>query len=99
MWSWTDRMRRVWGGGDPLALHAYAGFGTRQRLWVRGRVLDDEGLRPAAPGSTAWRNLRDAWRRLETDERPGVRVRAAFQGHARETVTDREGFFEIVLEP
>ena len=70
-----------------------------ERLWVRGRVLDDEGLRPAAPGSSAWRNLRDAWRRFETDERPGVRVRAMFQGHARETLTDREGFFEIVLEP
>jgi phosphatidate phosphatase APP1 len=92
-------MRRAWRGGDPLTLQAYAGFGTRQHLWVRGRVLDDEGLRPAAPGSSAWRNLRDAWRRFETDERPGVRVRAVFQGHAREALTDREGFFDIELEP
>lgn len=82
-----------------MVIHAYSGFGTRERLWVRGRVLDDEGLQPASPGSSAWRNLRDAWRRFETDERPGVRVRAVFQGQAEETLTDGEGFFEIVLEP
>jgi phosphatidate phosphatase APP1 len=96
--TWPERLRR-WTGRDPLAIHAYPGFGTRERLWLRGRVLDDEGLRPARPGASAWRNLRDAWRRFETDERAGVRVRAAFQGRVQETVTDGEGYFELWIEP
>jgi len=96
---WSGRTRRWWPGRDRLAIHAYPGFGTAVRLWVRGRVLDDEGLQPASPGSSAWRNLRDAWRRFETDERPGLRVRAMFQGRAQEAVTDEEGFFELVIEP
>jgi phosphatidate phosphatase APP1 len=91
--------RRPWWGSDPLVIQAYAGFGSRERLGVRGRVLDDEGLQPARPGASLWRNLRDAWRRFETDERAGVRVRAVFQGHAAETVTDDEGYFEVAIEP
>lgn len=86
-------------GRDPLVIHTYPGYGTRERLFLRGRVLDDEGLRPAPAGATVWRNLRDAWRRFETDERPGVRVRGLFQGHATEALTDDEGFFELAIEP
>jgi phosphatidate phosphatase APP1 len=92
-------MRGWWPGGDPLVVHAYPGYGTRDRLLVRGRVLDDEGLRPARPGASAWRNLRDAWRRFETDERRGVRVRAHFHGRAYETKTDDEGYFALPIEP
>lgn len=84
---------------DPLVIHAYPGYGTRERFRVRGRVLDDEGLRPAAAGAGLWRSLRDAWRRFETDERSGVHVRGLFQGRTTEAVTDEEGFFELVVEP
>jgi phosphatidate phosphatase APP1 len=97
MAPWADRLRRLW--RDPLAIHAYAGFGSPERVWVRGRVLDDEGLRRADEQSGLWRNLRDAWRRFETDERAGVRVRAVLAGRAQEVVTDREGYFEATLAP
>ena len=90
-------LRRRW--RDPLTIHAYAGYGTRERVWIRGRVLDDEGLRRADPHAGAWRNLRDAWRRFETDERGGLRVRAALAGGVQDAVTDREGYFEVALSP
>jgi phosphatidate phosphatase APP1 len=98
--SWSEQVRQwLWRGRDPLAVHAYPGFGTRDRLYVRGRVLDDEGVRPAQPGASPWRNLRDAWRRFETDERAGVRVRAFLDGRGHETETDAEGYFELAIEP
>jgi phosphatidate phosphatase APP1 len=96
MARWKTRLRRLW--GDPLAIHAYAGYGSRRRVWLRGRVLDDEGLQPADERAGVWRNLRDAWKRFETDERAGVRVRAAAHGAQAEAVTDREGYFEVTLE-
>jgi phosphatidate phosphatase APP1 len=95
----SPRRPRWWWGGDPVVIHAYPGFGTPGRLTVHGRVLDDEGLSPARPGASVWSNLRDAWRRFETDERPGVRVRAEFQGTVAEATTDAEGFFQIDLYP
>ena len=91
------RLRRRW--RDPLTIHAYAGFGSPERVWVRGRVLEDERLRRADERSGFWRNLQDAWRRFETDERAGVRVRAVLAGRAQEVVTDREGYFEVTLSP
>jgi phosphatidate phosphatase APP1 len=98
-----EDMRGAGGGAfwndDPVVIHAYPGFGTRERLTVRGRVLDDEGLSPARPGADFWSHLRDAWRRFETDERPGVRVRGECQGGVAETVTDAEGFFEMDVAP
>ena len=52
----------------------YLGYGTRERLLVCGRVLEDEGFTPAADADSRWRNLVRFWKRLESDE---VRMRAA----------------------
>ena len=95
MADWGTRLRRLW--RDPPAIHAYAGYGTRERVWLRGRVLDDEGLKPAKQHAGAWRNLRDAWKRFETDERAGLRVHAVLDGAQAEALTDREGYFEVTL--
>jgi phosphatidate phosphatase APP1 len=56
----------------------YLGYGTAQRLTVCGRVLEDEGFTPAADSDSRWRNLVRFWKRLESDEVPGARLRARF---------------------
>jgi phosphatidate phosphatase APP1 len=57
-------------------------------------VLEDEGFRPAADADGRWRNLIHFWKRLESDEVPGARLRALDQ----KTVADREGYFHLELE-
>jgi len=71
----------------------YLGYGTPKKLTVCGRVLEDEGFRPAATADGRWRNLIQFWKRLESDEVPGARVRAG----KVEAVTDREGYFRLEL--
>jgi phosphatidate phosphatase APP1 len=66
---------------------------------VCGRVLGDEGFLPAADADTRWRNLVRFYKRLESDEVPGARLRARFLGVERETTTDAEGYFRLSLEP
>ena len=61
---------------------------------LRGRVLEDEGFTPAGDADSRWRNLIRFWKRLESDEVPGARLRA----REAETVTDREGYFRLELE-
>ena len=61
---------------------------------MRGRVLEDEGFTPAGDADSRWRNLIRFWKRLESDEVPGARLRA---GDA-EALTDREGYFRLELE-
>jgi phosphatidate phosphatase APP1 len=75
----------------------YLGYGTPQRLDVCGRVLEDEGFRPAGDADSRWRNLIQFWKRLESDEVPGARLRARFRESEAEAVTDREGYFRLEL--
>jgi len=88
---------RFWGPG-PLCIVPYRGFGTRERVVVRGRVLEDQGLRPARDDDSRWRNLRNTWKRFETDEAPHARVRVRLGGEEHDTVADEEGHFDLTFD-
>ena len=84
---------------DPLELVAYRSEGRTDLLRVRGRVEEEKGLRKSADGDGLFRNIGNTIRRLESDEIPGARVVARFDGVEARDETDREGFFEIELAP
>lgn len=60
-----------------------------------GRVLQDEGLPPARDVETRWRNLVAFYKRLESDEAPGARLRARLGARTVEASSDREGHFSV----
>jgi len=62
-------------------------------------VLEDEGFRTATDRDSRWRNLIHFWKRLESDEVPGARLRARLLGREVEGVTDREGYFKLEISP
>ena len=76
----------------------YLGYGTRERVRLCGRVLRDPPLPPAGDRASRWRNLVAFYRRMESDEVPGARVRGALGASTAEAVTDREGYFSLALE-
>ncbi|HKI05274.1 MAG TPA: phosphatase domain-containing protein [Thermoanaerobaculia bacterium] len=84
---------------DPIQILPYRGFGTPELLRIQGRVLQDEPIRPASQQDRALRNLGNIWKRLESDEVPGMAVRAAFGDWTGETVTDEEGYFRFEIRP
>jgi phosphatidate phosphatase APP1 len=86
------------GGPDPICIVTYRGFGTRDRVVVRGRVLEDQGILPARDDDSRWRNLLNTWRRFETDEVPDARLRVRVGGEERDTVADEEGHFDLALD-
>jgi phosphatidate phosphatase APP1 len=63
-----------------------------------GRVLQDEGFRPASGSDRRWRNLVAFLKRMESDETPGARLRATFGGSSVETISDGEGYFSVEFE-
>ncbi len=83
---------------DPAIILPYLGYGTPERLALCGRVLEDEGFRPAKDSERRWRNMVEFLKRLESDEIPGARVRATFGGRSVETVSNREGYFSVEFE-
>lgn len=60
---------------DPILVEPYLGYGDARRVRVRARVLEDRGLGPTGPADGPLTNLRNAWRRFDSDEVPGARVR------------------------
>ena len=86
-------------GQESLQVLAYRGYGSPERLWIRGRVLENNQVSPAADNDTIWDNLLNMYRRFATDEVAGARVLARFGDREQEFVTGEEGFFEAWLEP
>lgn len=84
--------------GDPVMILPYRGFGTRTHIYLKGRVLEDNGLRGTTDNDSLWDNLLAAYRRIESDEVPGVRVGLRYGRHEKIVATDHEGFFEFSLD-
>ena len=76
-----------------ILIEPYAGYGTRRKALVLGRVLEDEGIGPPAAGDRRWRNLAAFLRRMESDELPFARLRIK----GKTVMADREGYFRAEL--
>lgn len=84
---------------DRLQVITYRGFGTRDEVFLRGRVLDDHPVE-SRRGAGWWRNVRDTLQRIETDEVPGAEVELTLGSLRRRAETDGDGFFRFsVREP
>ncbi|HEY9655438.1 MAG TPA: phosphatase domain-containing protein, partial [Crinalium sp.] len=83
---------------DPLCIMPYRGYGTPKRLSLKARVLQDQGIKLREENVSVWKNLRNMYRRFESDEVAGARVRASFGTAQQEVVTDKEGFFQVAFE-
>ena len=83
---------------DPVIILPYLGYGTRERLCLSGRVLQDEGFAPTRDRERRWRNLVAFFKRMESDEVPGARLRARCGNATAEATSDRQGYFSLRIE-
>ncbi|HVL35447.1 MAG TPA: phosphatase domain-containing protein [Burkholderiales bacterium] len=83
---------------NPWMILPYLGYGTRARVTLCGRVLQDKGFRATRDAQRRWRNLVAFYARLHEDVMPGARVRATLGRREAEVVTDRQGYFTLELE-
>jgi phosphatidate phosphatase APP1 len=93
------RLRERLGGRRPLMILPYNGCGRPDRLYLKGRVLEDKGIQPAREGDDLLDNLLNTYKRALSAEIPYARLRARFQGVEQEVVADEEGFFEVWITP
>lgn len=92
------RLWKITGFNNHLMIVPYLGYGTADKLLFAGRVLEDEGFTPASSADRTWRNLVNMYKRFESDEVPGARIRASFQGIEHEVTTDEEGYFGFKIQ-
>lgn len=91
------RLRKFKGFDESLMIIPYIGYGTKDKFLLGGRVLEDKGAIASTQTDGKRRNLINLYRRFDTDEVPGARLRATFQGVEREVVADDEGYFHLEL--
>ena len=83
------------GLGEPLMIQAYYGYGTPHAVTIKGRVLENEGIREAGDHDSIWQNMLNTYRRIESDEVPGAQVQGTLYGRVATAVTDEEGYFDL----
>lgn len=84
--------------GEPQIV-PYLGFGSSEKLFLKGRLLLDRGIQIGNEKDNVWKNLVNMYRRFNSAEISGARIRARFQDVEEETVTNEEGFFDFILIP
>lgn len=92
------RLQERLGGPGPIKIVAYRGYGNSRRLFLKGRVLEDRGEKPAADHDSFWKDLLNLYRRMESDEVPRARLQVRYQDQISEVVADEEGYFEVWIE-
>ena len=92
MTDWLRRAHRFL-DRDPWMIAGYRSFGSAQRVLVRGRAMENEGITAATDTDSPWRNLLNSYRRIEADPLPNAVVRATVGGASVEITADDEGFF------
>jgi len=83
--------------GDAPLIQPYIGYATRERLRLRGRVLEEEGIQPADVSDSWWRNFITMLRRFETDEMADAALEIRFDQQKVWIRTDAEGYFDVDL--
>ena len=93
------RLYYALGGPGPIKIEPYRGYGNQEKLYLRGRVLEERGITPPRETDSWWVNLVNMFKRLQSREVPHARLVARFQEIEREIVADEEGMFELEIEP
>ncbi|MFL5561998.1 MAG: App1 family protein [Gemmatimonadaceae bacterium] len=95
--GWLHDLRRFI-DRDPYMIAGYRSYGSSQRVLVRGRAMENEGVTPAGERDSVWRNLVNSYRRIEADPLAHAVVRATVAGAVADVIADDEGFFSTWVD-
>ena len=79
---------------DPLIVLPYRGYASNERIFLKGRVLEDENIFTGKTDSEI-RNIINSFKRFETDEVPDSNVKITCNGQEFYCKADAEGYFTL----
>jgi len=78
--------------GQPV-LVPYRGFGNSEKIYLKGRVIEDNGLAQPEEDHSIWHNMLAMFKRYASSGISEVEVKATFKGNEATTLTNENGFF------
>jgi phosphatidate phosphatase APP1 len=92
------RVHARFGWGKAKHIAAFRSLCDATGCTLQGRVLASEPLGGPKESDDWWDNLLNTYRRLESDEVPGVAMKCQFLNQVVEAVTDHEGYYNARIE-
>ncbi|NJC27100.1 App1 family protein [Neolewinella antarctica] len=93
--EWDDLVDRLdWGNDKPITVANYVGFGREDYLFLTGRVLRDRGIR-RDERDKLWDNISNNFKRFNSREIPGAKVKITWGDYTFERTTNDEGYFHV----
>ncbi len=92
-------LKKSLGLNDPIQIVIYRTYGTANRLYIKGRILEDKKITSAADKDTMLHNLLNMYKRFESDEVPGATLNVQLVNEAFKVVSDKEGYFVLDITP
>lgn len=80
---------------DPIKIMPYYGFGSDTYVYLKGRVLENEKVKEKSEGNSTLEHIKNTYKRYESDEIPGIKLKAMFADQEMEVETDDEGYFQF----
>ncbi|PHN04442.1 App1 family protein [Flavilitoribacter nigricans] len=79
---------------DPIKIESYTGYASQDRMFLKGRVLEDDNIM-VTKSYEELKRIFYSFKRFETDEIPGVKVLLYLDDHEFQVYTDEEGFYTL----
>ena len=83
---------------EKIQVVIYHSYASNHCIFIRGRVLEDKGIKQATDHDSVWDNLLRTYKRLETDEVPNALLEIEFNGVKKQVRSDEEGYFTFDFE-
>lgn len=95
----VSSLRRRLGAVDNIHIVPFRSYGTANKVYVRGRVLEDKKITAAQEGDSMFTNMMNMYKRFETDEVPGAVIEMNLLAEQQQVITDKEGYFVFSFNP
>lgn len=94
----AKQVEKALGIQDPLRILPYRGYGTPDWIYLKGRVLQKEGIAPRAEDAGLLKNALNMYRRFESDEIAEAEVQMSVGNQQRSVTANKEGYFETKID-
>ncbi len=93
--DFISKIRKKLKWNSPVILMPYRSYGTVEKIYVIGRVLQNKLIEPSEDKGKLLHNLLDMYKRFQSDEVPDVKIAIHYQDVQREVISDDEGYFQL----
>jgi phosphatidate phosphatase APP1 len=88
------RLRERLGQDTPLQIVPYRTYASAHEIYIRGRVMLNRNIE-VTDRDTLWRNLHNTYKRLNSLEVAGAKLKVQFSETQQEFLSDEDGYFEL----